>query len=521
MDWPQVVKTREFLATERGAVVRDWGGRLPIVLAYPNDYSVGMSSLAVHTLYHWLNALPGVVCERAFAWLDRPLPPKAPLLTFETQRPVREAGVLAFSVPFEMDYLNLVAMLQRASIPVRAEEREEGDPFVILGGPAVSANPLPLAPIADAIVIGEAEPILKALVGVLREAWARRRMEVLEDLASLPGVYVGALHDGHRPVERLWLRNLDAFPTCTRIIAPRAEFGDMYLVEISRGCIRGCRFCLAGHWYRPMRERSLENIVEQAREGLRHLPKIGLVGAAVSDYSQVEPLVARLREMGAMISVSSLRVYPLPMSLLDALAESGSRSLTLAPEAGSERLRRAIRKGVSHGHILRAAEAARGRFASLKLYFMIGLPDEEDEDIEAILQLVGEVRNLFEREVVVNVTPFVPKAHTPYERAAMAPVEVLEARIARLREGCRALHAVFRAEGVGEARLQGTFARGDRRLGEVLASLKTPTTRALLQAMAHAGLEMEEYLQARPEEVPLPWSFIALDSPGRNTVEAG
>ncbi len=513
MDWPHIVTARQFLATERGAIVRDWGGRLPIVLAYPNSYAVGMSSLAVHTLYRGLNALPGVACERTFAWFDQPLPPNAPLLTVESQKPVREAAVLAISVPFEMDYVNVVAMLRRVPVPVRAEERQEGDPLILLGGPAVSANPLPLAPIADAIVIGEAEPILGALVEVFRAGWARRRAETLEALAALPGVYVGALHDGHRPVQRLWLENLDEFPAATRIIAPRAEFGDMFLIEISRGCLRGCRFCLAGQWYRPMRERSLESILAQAQEGLRYLPKIGLVGAAVSDYSQIEALVARLREMGAAISVSSLRVHPLPMVLLDALAESGSRSLTLAPEAGSERLRRAIRKGVSHEHILYAAEAARGRFASLKLYFMIGLPGETDEDIEAIVQVVSEVVHIFQREVVVNVTPFVPKAHTPYQREAMAPAEVLEARIARLREGCRALHVIFRAEGLSEARLQGVLARGDRRVGEVLASLPVPTTRGLAQAIARAGLAMDDYLRARPEGAPLPWEFIQLGAP--------
>lgn len=513
MDWPHIVTARQFLATERGAILRDWGGRLPIVLAYPNSYAIGMSSLAVHTLYYGWNALPDVVCERAFAWLDRPPSSRAPLLTLESQRPVREATVLALSVPFEMDYVNIIAMLRRVPVPVRAQERQEGDPLVILGGPAVSANPLPLAPIADAIVIGEAEPILGALVEVLREGWAHSRAEVLEALAALPGVYVGALHDGHRPVQRLWLKNLDEFPAATRIIAPRAEFGDMFLIEISRGCMRGCRFCLAGQWYRPMRERSLESILAQAQEGLRYLPKIGLVGAAVSDYSQIEALVEGLRKMGAAISVSSLRVHPLPKALLDALAESGSRSLTLAPEAGSERLRHAIRKGVSHEHIIQAAEAARGRFASLKLYFMIGLPAETDEDIEDILRLVGEVVGIFQREVVVNVTPFVPKAHTPYQREAMAPAEVLEARMARLREGCRALRVVFRAEGIAETRLQGVLARGDRRLGDVLASLNVPTARGLIQAMARAGLEMDEYLRARPQDAPLPWGFIQLGAP--------
>lgn len=513
MDWREITLARRLLASERGVHVRDWGGRLPIVLGYPNSYAVGMSSLAIHGLYRWFNALPGVVCERAFAWLGRRHERGAPLVTLESQRPVREAAALALSVSFELDYIHLLEMLRRAPLPLRAAERHEGDPFVILGGPAVAANPAPLAPVADAIVIGEAEPILAELTDVLRESWARPRAATLAALAALPGVYAPALHDG-RAIQRLCQGDLDAYPTGTHIIAPQAEFGDMFLIEISRGCLRGCRFCLAGQWYRPLRERSLESVLAQAQEGLAHRTKIGLVGAAVSDYSAIDDLAARLRQMGAALSVSSLRVHPLSLPLLAALAESGSQAITLAPEAGSERLRRAIRKGVTHEQIMRAVEAVRGRFASLKLYFMIGLPSEEDEDIEALLELVGEVARLFQREVVVNVTPFVPKAHTPYQREAMAPAEVLEARLARLREGCRALRTPLRAEGVAESRAQALLARGDLALGEALLALPHTAPARLERALQRAGLETEAYLAARAPQAALPWDFVAASAEG-------
>jgi len=508
MDWREITLARRLLASERGASVRDWGGRLPIVLAYPNSYGVGMSSLAIHGLYRWLNALPGVVCERAFAWLGRRPEPGAPLLTLESQRPVRDAAALAISVSFELDYFHVLEMLRRTPLPLRAAEREDGDPLVILGGPAVAANPAPLAPVADAIVIGEAEPILADLVDVLREGWVRHRAATLAALAALPGVYVPALHDG-RPIERLCQSDLDAYPTGTSVIAPQAEFGDMFLIEISRGCLRGCRFCLAGQWYRPLRERSMESVLAQAQEGLTHLNKVGLVGAAVSDYSAIGDLAMRLRKMGAALSVSSLRVHPLSLPLLAALAESGSQSITLAPEAGSERLRRAIRKGVTHAQIIRAVEAVRGRFASLKLYFMIGLPGEEDSDIEALLQLVGEVAGLFDREVVVNVTPFVPKAHTPYQREAMASAEVLETRLARLREGCRALRTPLRAEGVAESRAQAILARGDVRLGEALLALPTTSPARLERVLRRTGLDPEVYLAAWAPDAALPWNVVA------------
>jgi radical SAM superfamily enzyme YgiQ (UPF0313 family) len=511
MDWREITLARRLLASERGAIVQDWGGRLPIVLAYPNSYAVGMSSLAIHGLYRWFNALPGVLCERAFAWLGRRFEPGAPLLTLESQRPVRDAAALAISVSFEMDYFHLLEMLRRVPVPLRAAERQEGDPLVILGGPAVAANPAPLSVVADAIVIGEAEPVLADLVDVLRAGWARDRAGTLAALAALPGVFVPAFHDG-RPIERLCQGDLDAYPTATSVIAPQAEFGDMFLIEISRGCMRGCRFCLAGQWYRPMRERRVESILAQARDGMRELGKVGLVGAAVSDYAEIDALVAQLREMGAAISVSSLRVHPLSLPLIDALAESGSQSITLAPEAGSERLRRAIRKGVTHEQVIQAVEAVRGRFASLKLYFMVGLPGEQEADIDELLQLVGEVAGLFDRQVVVNVTPFVPKAHTPYEREAMAFAEVLESRLARLREGCRALRVEFRAEGVAEARVQGVLARGDTRLGEILVEMPTCSPARLSRALQRAGIAPEDYLGQRSTRAPLPWDFVRAPS---------
>jgi radical SAM superfamily enzyme YgiQ (UPF0313 family) len=468
-----------------------------------------MSSLAMHGLYRWFNALPGVACERAFAWYDRPEGADGPLLTLESSRPVAEAAALAFSVSFEMDYFHVIQMLWRAQVPERAEQREQGDPFVILGGPAVAANPEPLAPLADAIVIGEAEELLGPLVEILREGWAGARHQVLAELARLPGVYVPALYSG-QPVRRQVVADLDAWPTSSSVRTPRAEFGDMHLIEISRGCGRGCRFCLAGYWYRPRRERSIESILAQAREGLASgLNKVGLVAAAVSDYQEIDPLVEALRALGAAISVSSLRVRPLSEALLRALAESGSQSVTLAPEAGSERLRRVIRKDISEPDVLAAAEmAARYGFRSLKLYFMIGLPGETDEDIEELLRLTGAVRRLFAREVVVNVTPFVPKGHTPFQHVALASEEVIEGRLARLRAGTAAIGAQLRAEAGEATRVQAILARGDRRLGEALLELRRPVPTRFERALQRQGLDPEAYLGALPPEGPFPWDVV-------------
>jgi len=508
MEWRHIERARRLLASERGAIVRDWGGQVPIALVYPNSYAVGMASLAIHGLYRYLNTLPGLVCERAFASLGQRARPGDPVVTLESQRSIADLAVIAISVSFEMDYFNIMDLLRRAQAPVRAADRDEGDPLVLLGGPAVSANPEPLAPVADAIVIGEVEPILEDLAAVLRAAWTEARAGLLTALTQLPGVYVPSLHDGG-PVKRLWLADLDAFPTSTSVVAPQAEFGDMYLIEIARGCGRGCRFCLAGYLYRPPRERSLENVLDQARAGLRSRDKIGLVASAVSDYSRIEELVPALRGLGARISVSSLRVSPLSPALVRALAESGAQSLTLAPEAGSERLRRAIGKGITHDEIIAAARlAAERRFGTLKLYFMLGLPDEEDEDIDELVGLVREVCAIAARHVVVNVTPFVPKAHTPFQRAPMAPRELLDGRLARLRELLRPLGVEVRAESVDDALIQGILARGDRRVGEALASMPRPTASRWDRALAQAGLTADEYLRERAQDEPLPWDIV-------------
>lgn len=508
MSWRPIAVARQLAESELGAVHKDWGGKIPIVLAYPNCYAVGMSSLAIHGLYKWLNDLPGVVCERVFASLDRrESSPRDPLITIESQRPAREAAALMFSVSFELDYFNVVAMLRRADIPVRAAEREEGDPFIILGGPAVSANPEPLATVADAIVIGEAELILAPLAEILREAWNCPRQDTLAALSRLPGVYAPLVYED-QPIARQWAPDLNAYPLASTIVAPKAEFGDMHLIEISRGCGRGCRFCLAGYWYRPQRERSLELILRQARDGLKYSRKMGLVAAAVSDYSQIDELASRLRAMGATLSVSSLRVAPLSSTLLRALAESDSRSITFAPEAGSERLRRAINKGVTYDDILAAVRlAAEYRFESLKLYFMWGLPGETDDDIAALIALTRDIKALWPREVVANLTPFVPKAHTPYERLSMANAELLSERLARIQDGLRQTRIQVRAEAVDMARIQAILARGDRRIGEALATMPYPMPARWERALREAELVPEHYL-GEQQQAALPWDFI-------------
>ncbi|MBC8248303.1 MAG: radical SAM protein [Anaerolineales bacterium] len=509
MKWEFIAEAKRILEREQGTIYKDWGGKLAIALAYPNTYQVGMSNLGLQTVYRLFNERADVVCERVFYKQGSE---SRPLISLESQRDVKDFAVLAFSISFEMDYLNVVEMLRQADIPPLAEERDEDYPLLLAGGPAVTVNPQPLAPIFDAFAIGEGEVIVPPLIETLQSGIGESRDNLLSALANIPGIYVPIqppTSNIQHPVKRQWAPNLDTHPTTSVVLTPDTEFGDMYLIEIARGCGRGCRFCLAGYSYRPVRERSLAVLLEQAEEGLRYRDRIGLVSAAVSDYSRLEELATGLREMGAKLSVSSLRVDPLPEALVRALAESGVQTLTIAPEAGSQRLRTLINKNVSEDDLMRAAElAARYRFAQLKLYFMLGLPTETDEDVQALIDLVLAVRERFPRRITANITPFVPKAHTPFQWVAMAPVEGLKEGLARIEQALRPGGIAVKAESPAWAAVQGVLSRGDSRVGQALVKVKRRSLAAWRRALRECQLDAAEYLRERSWDEPLPWAVV-------------
>jgi radical SAM superfamily enzyme YgiQ (UPF0313 family) len=514
MSWQQVAATNRLLENEQGTIRKDWGGRLPIALIFPNTYYLGMSSLAMHTLYHLWNARDDVVCERVFTDL---MPP----LSIESGAPLDYFPVLAFSITYEMDYFNVVDLLRQAGIPPRATDRDETHPLIIAGGPAVSANPEPLAPLLDAVVIGEAEPIFHHLTDALHLI-PDGRDTALTALSTIPGLYLpnfpasqataavaAAPPASSRPVTRQWLCDLDSFPTHSAILTPETEFANMGLIEIARGCGRGCRFCLAGHVYRPPRQRSVENILDQARELLRHPNRLGLVSAAVSDHSQIDQLVTRLRALDAKLSVSSMRVDPASEPLIRALAESGTRTLTIAPEAGSERLRKVINKTQTEDDVLRAIDlAARHDLPQVKLYFMLGLPTEDEVDVQALVHLALACAQRFPRQVTINITPFVPKAHTPFQRLAQTPAQVVKRRLDYVERTLRKEGIGVKSESPAWAEIQGTLSRGDRRVADALLAVDKVTPGSWRQALRAAGLSAQELLRQRAGKEPLPWDFI-------------
>jgi radical SAM superfamily enzyme YgiQ (UPF0313 family) len=506
-------KARRQLAREQGTIIKDWGGRIPIALIYPNSYYIGMSNLGLHTIYSLLNKYSEVVCERAF-WEIENRDKQVPTLSLESQRPLLDFAVLAFSITYELDYFNVVQILKASGIPLYAADRDERHPLVIAGGACIMANPLPLSPFFDCLCIGEAEPILPAMMPILSEGITGKRSDILKARASLPGIYVPLLHS-ETPVVRQWASNLDDFPTTSTILTPDTELGDLYLIEIERGCNWGCRFCLVNKAFRPMRFRSIDKLIEQAKLGLRYRKRLGLVGPVVSDHPQLEELLVKLHQMGAGLSISSLRVKPLSRIVLREMANGGARTISLAPEAGSERLRQVIKKGVSEDDILEAMEkVAEPGIRQLKLYFMIGLPTETDEDIEEIINLTLKCKSILDKQQIgcrlsLNIAPFVPKAGTPFQWLPMAPLQTLNRRLSLLKNSLPPKGIKVKSESPAWSQIQAVLARGDAKLADVLANIEEVSLSGWRKAVAKCHLDIDFYAHQRWDtSEKLPWAIL-------------
>jgi radical SAM superfamily enzyme YgiQ (UPF0313 family) len=400
---------------------------------------------------------------------------------------------------------------------------------VIAGGPAVSGNPEPVAPMLDAVIVGEVEPVMEGLQEVFLAGGTRG--EQIERLATLPGVYVPSRHEVRYaangtiagvtpvapPVARLNARNVNEFQTMSAVLSPDIELGDMFLIEMTRGCARGCRFCLAGYTSLPVRHREVGHLMDGIRAGLKLRKRVGLISAATSDHPQLEKLLEQMMSAGAEVSLSSLRIDKITPFLIEALVRSGTNTITLAPEAGSQRMRDVINKRLTHEQIVHAAElAGRGRIPRAKLYFIVGLPGETDDDARELAALASEVldamrtHNKYAR-VAVNLSPHVPKAQTAFQWEPMEDIATSEQRIKLVQRALGPLGIDVRFEAPSAQRVQAILARGDRRLAPAL--LETHRLQDFETVLARHGLDPDYYLGAMDPNGIMPWSLVSTGVP--------
>ncbi len=509
-----------------------------VAIVYPNTYFVGMSNLGLHIIYEEINLHPSSVCERIFLpekkELDAYDKTKTPLMSVETQRPMHQFDVVAFDVTFEMDYFHIPLMLRHGRVPVTSEARTGFDPIVIAGGPCATFNPEPFADFIDAFIIGEGEGIVTAVLERIRKGRenGESREETISALAQIDGVYVPVLYtpqyddkeqfigydiaDGAPKIIRRHFEPLTSGGE-TVIATNFTEFGAMYIIEVARGCGRHCRFCMAGYCFRVPRVRPLDILKEGVDRAEKLGKKVGLMGAAISDYPEVDELVTYIRSKDMRYSCASLRADSLTQAVVDGLAESGQKTITIAPETGSERLRRVINKGISEENLRTAAQlSAKSGIQHMRLYIMIGLPTETDEDIDAIVGLAERTQAHMAEvgckgRLTLSINPFIPKPFTPFQWMAMDHQKSVEKKLQYIKKSLQKNRRIeVLVESPKEAYIQGVLARGDRRLGKVLTACALDRgSKSFKSEMKKAGLDMDNcnYRERKFDDY-LPWSHL-------------